>query len=77
MCTYCVEIQQGRYKTLKEFEDQFNLSNIDLDLDHYFTELGPLIEGLQRRLPELPSDCTCGAKHTSFPNKHLKYCDES
>ena len=24
--------------------------------------------------PPIPSDCECGAKHTSMPNYHLNYC---
>jgi len=27
--------------------------------------------------PEDKKECTCGAKHTSRPNYHLRYCDLS
>ena len=77
MCIHCVEIQQGKYKSYDEFSDQFNPEGNDFDLDHYFDELSPIIESLKRKtFLKAIEDCTCGAKYTSQPKYHLKYCQE-
>lgn len=72
MCLLCIEIQQGKIRSQEEAVKRLPL---DLDLGHYFEELTALINSLPKyNLPDLPGECTCGARHTSFPKHHLKYC---
>ena len=76
MCIHCIEIQQGKYKTYEEFAEVFEPGADDFDLDHYFSELSPIVDSLKYKRKD-PGACSCGAKHTSFPKHHLRYCNET
>jgi hypothetical protein len=42
----------------------------EITLDFYQT----IIYKINKEIPDNDNSCSCGAKHTSNPNFHLKYC---
>jgi hypothetical protein len=75
MCLICIEIKKNNLKSEKEVSEFMQENNIDPEFDHYFDSLAPLMEKHFSAKYRKATDCSCGAKYTSFPEHHLKYCE--
>lgn len=71
MCCLCLDIQKGIIKTKEELLKRYYDPNYKEDYVHMFDVLYLLNEPIK----EERFDCSCGSKHTSFPTKHMIYCD--
>jgi hypothetical protein len=73
MCLLCIELNKTNIRSKKEFDKIYSVVD-NIDLDHWFDTLGPLYESLPDHYEAPAAPCSCGARFTSFPGHHLKYC---
>lgn len=74
MCLLCTELSKEKIRSKKEFDEVFSRVDWAVDLDHWFEEIGPMYDALPGFFIEPEPACSCGAKYTSFPGHHLRYC---
>lgn len=82
-CIICVDIMKGKfsnaYKVQEEIEIHKSYSAISADhekeiINEYIKFLNDKKSSGFNPFRTFSSSCECGASHTSFPNKHLKFC---
>lgn len=71
MCQICLDIDKGRIRQLTDLsnEEFFNMDYI------HFSEIVDRLNKANKQ-EVLRRECTCGARYTSRPDYHLKYCEE-
>lgn len=84
MCFICMQLDSGKFNSKKQVDDYLEVALTYLKPEHV-TELRERINNINwtpvnyydpnKDDKSVKGYCTCGAKYTSFPGKHLKYCD--
>lgn len=79
MCIICLEIDKGIYTNMQELNSMYGALEL-ISLGEHFHEIYKKISEKEVPINKeslIKNACICGAKYTSFPKHHLKYCGDS